>query len=337
MKRGQVLFLNEAQIRELLTEPQVLELVDKVLREWALGKTVNPVKLSLQIYPYHEGHINSMPSYIENGDLAGVKVVSVYANNQKTYGLPTTIGTIILHDADSGLPYAILGGTHITDLRTGAVSGVKARYLARKDSKVLAIVGAGAQGFGSMLMVKLAVPGIEEVRVCDLSAERRAAFIEDAKKHFPELRYISCASNEEASAAADIIVYATSASVPLLEGSTLKDGVTAICVSEKLTPKTIARFDGFYVDFTACAIERYNADGRHQAELIGRTYEDLTEDMVTGEIGDVMIGKCPGRTSDKQKILTAAVGMSIEDVIVARAAYDAAVERGVGTVLDLEN
>ena len=66
MKRGQVLFLNEAQIRGLLTEPQVLELVDKVLREWALGKTANPVKLSLQISPYHEGHLNSTPFYIED-------------------------------------------------------------------------------------------------------------------------------------------------------------------------------------------------------------------------------------------------------------------------------
>ena len=338
MQQGNIRLLNEQEVAGLITPAQVFELVEKVLQIYARGQAVNPVKLSLQIYPYHEGHINSMPSYIQPGDLAGVKVVSVHQDNPKNYRLPTTLGTIILHNPDNGLPYAILGGTHITNLRTGAVSGVKAKYLARKDSKVLCVVGAGAQGFASMEMVLLAMNGsIEEIRICDLSQERREKAIAQARAQYPGLRYVSCQDSAAAVEGADIVLYATSASVPLLEGTRLSDGVTVICVSEKLTPKAVAMFDGFYVDFTACAIERYNADGRHTAEKLGRPYEDLTEQMVTGEIGDVMIGKTPGRTDDRQKILTAAVGMSIEDVIVAHAAYEAAVGQNVGLELPFQN
>ena len=338
MNQGDILFLNEKEVESLITAPQVFDLVEEVLKVYARGEAVNPVKLSLQIYPYHEGHINSMPSYIKPGDLAGVKVVSVHQDIPKNYHLPTTLGTILLHNPDNGLPYAILGGTHITNLRTGAVSGVKAKYLARKDSKVLTVIGAGAQGFASMEMVLLAMNGsIEEIRICDLSQERREKVIADAKALYPDLRYVSVADSAQAVKGADIVLYATSASVPLLEGTEISEGATVICVSEKLTPKAIAMFDGFYVDFTACAIERYNADGRHTAEKLGRKYEDLTEDMVTGEIGDVMIGKVPGRTGEKQRILTAAVGMSIEDIIVAHAAYEAAVKKHVGVVLPFQN
>ena len=107
MNRGQVLFINEQEVKQLITASQILALVEEVFKYWAEGKTVNPVKLSLQIFPYHEGHINSMPSYIEPGDMCGVKVVSVHQNNTKNYGLPTTLGTIILHDPETGLPYGI--------------------------------------------------------------------------------------------------------------------------------------------------------------------------------------------------------------------------------------
>lgn len=337
MEKGKVLFLNENEVKHLISAEQVLELVEEVLKAYARGETVNPVKLSLQIYPYHEGHINSMPSYIEPEDIAGVKVVSVFSENTKKYHLPTTIGTIILHNPDNGLPYNIMGGTHITDLRTGAVSGVMAKYLARKKSEVLAVIGAGAQGFTSMQMIVLAINNIKQVRVSDLSTEHRESFIKNGKVMFPNIEFISCTNNDEALYDSDIAVYATSASSPILEGSKLGKGITVICVSEKLTPSTIDMFDGWYVDFTACAIERYNADGRHTAELMGREYIDLTEDMVTGEIGDVMIGKTPGRIDDEQLIIAASVGMSIEDVIVAKAVYDVAMEQKKGLILDFQN
>lgn len=336
MKQGQVRFLNEQEVKGLITVPKAFELVEQVFSIYAAGDAVNPIKLSLPIEPYHEGHINSMPSYIKQGDQCGVKVVSVHRDNMKKYRLPTTLGTILLHDPETGLPYAIMGGTHITDLRTGAVTGVMAKHLARADSKVLAVVGAGAQGFTSMEMTVLALPGLTEIRVCDLSVERTASFIERGKAMYPQITF-HAADSARAMQGADVAIFATSAPVPILEHCEVSEGTAVICVSEKLTPKTIAMFDGFYVDFTKCAIERYNADGRRAAELAGIDYVDLTEEMVSGEIGDVILGKTAGRQNGKQRLLAASVGMSIEDVVCARHVFEEAERKNIGLVLDFQN
>ena len=337
MNQGDILFLSEKEVTALVDPAKVPAMVEKVLSDFSAGKTVNPIKLSLQVYPYHECHINSMPSYNAATDVAGVKVISVCADNIKKYGVPTTIGTMILNDPDSGMPYSIMGGTRITELRTGAASAISAKYLTRRDSRVLTVVGAGAQGYMSVRMCLLEIPSIQEVRICDLSDERCAWIVEAIGKEFPGVSCSRLASHKDACVGSEIVIYATNANRSLLEGCEIAPGTTVVVVSEVLTPAIIRRFDKFYFDFTGCALERYNSDGRHSAELRGEVYEDLTEDLVTGELGDVISGKAPGRESDDEIIMFAAVGMSVEDVIVAREAYDRALERGVGRILPFQD
>lgn len=339
MKQGQVLFLNEKQIESLVTREDTLALVDRVLQDQANGHTINPVKLSLPLYPDVAGYVNSMPSHNRRDRATGVKLVSVYLENPAKYGLLSTLGTIVLHDWQTGMPYAIMGGTHITNLRTGAAAGLKARYLARKNARVLAVVGAGMQGFSAMTMALAAMgPGrIGEVLVCDLTEERCRNFIEKAKEQYPELTFGICLQAAEATQRADVVLFCAGASVPILEHCPLKPGITVICVQELVTPATVAKFDKFYTDFTDCVLERFNTFGHHYAELNGTQYQDLTADLVTSEIGRVMAGHVPGRESDEENILTLDCGMSIEDVAVARFVYERAVEQGVGTVLDFQN
>lgn len=337
MKAGEILFLNRKEVEGLISPDEVLALTETSLQEYAKGTTVNPIKLSLSCHPYHDGHINSMPSYMQLGDVAGVKVVSVYNSNPRKYGLPTTMGTIILYDPETGLPVSIMDGTYITDQRTGAVSGVNAKHLAKKDSESLAIVGAGIQGYTSMEMTLKTMPNIKTVMACDLSEERCNTFMEKGKAAYPHINFTRCTDHRDALKACDIIIYATSAPRPLLENAeSIKPGTTVITVCELLTPKAVKMFDGWYVDFAECALDRYNDGGRQSAEACGYEWQDLTMDLITGEIGDVAIGKVPGRSSDEQKILAGAVGMSVEDVIVAKAVYDAAVAKGVGQILDLQ-
>lgn len=320
----------------MITPEEVLTLTEEALREYANRDAVNPSKLSLPIWPYHEGLINSMPSYLKKADIAGVKIVSVFDRNPHKYGLPTTVGTIILYDPETGLPYSIMDGTYITDLRTGAVSGIKAKYLSRKDAKKLAIVGAGVQGFTSMQMALLSLPGITHVQVCDLSDEQSNVFMQRGQALFPQVRFSKCSDHRQALLEADIIVYATSAGQPLLEQGTVGDGATVICVCELVTRRAVSMFDKWFVDFTACALDRYNDGGQRSAQAQGRQWEDLTPELVTGEIGDVITGKTVGRENDAQKILSGAVGMSIEDVITAKTVYDKAVRKGAGKVLDFQ-
>lgn len=338
MNQGQVLFLNEKEIESLITREETLEVVDQVFKAYAKGNAVNPVKLHLPIYPHYEGYINSMPSYNLETQATGVKMVSVYHDNLKNYGILTTLGTIVLHDPKTGMPYAIMGGTHITNMRTGAAAGLKVKYLAKKDASIMAVVGAGAQGYSATAMALTAMKGqIKELRVSDLNAARRAEFIEMMKAEFPEVTYISSESNAEAMKGAHVGLFCSGAPIPLLDKCELDPGVLVVGVAELVTPDTVARFDKFYTDFTDCVLERFNTLGREGAKKTGSVYVDLEEKHVTAEIGNVMAGLIPGRQSDDEKILTLDVGMSIEDVGVARLAFDKAMAQNVGKILDFQN
>ena len=337
MKPGEILFLDKSEVAKFISQKEVLELTEKALAEFSLGNAVNPSKLVLPTYPYHNGHINSMPSYMQYGDVAGVKVVSVYNDNPKKYGLPTTIGTIILYDPETGMPKAIMDGTLITDLRTGAVSGVNAKYLARKSSKTLAIVGAGVQGYTSMQMILRALPDIEEVVACDLSPERRESFISRGRTEYPHVTFSGLEDHRVALQETDIVVYATSADRPLLENGSVAEGVTVITVCELLTRKAVGMFDHWFTDFAECALERYNDGGRQSAEARGLVWEDLTMDLIRGDIGEVITGKISGRTDERQKILAGAVGVSVEDVICAEHVFKKAMAEGYGRILDFQN
>ncbi len=339
MERGQILFLNEQEIQSLITKEQALDLVEEGFRAFARGNVVNPVKLHLPIYPDCDGYLNSMPSYNRETKATGVKLVTVYHDNPKEHGLLATLGTIVLHDWQTGMPYAILGGTHITNLRTGAAAGLKAKYLAREDATVLAVIGAGAQGFSAMEMVMTAMgpERIQELRVSDLVPQRREQFIQKAKELYPHLRYISCAENQEAMAGAHIALFCASAPVPILENCQVEAGSTVICVNELVTPQAVAKFDKFYTDFTECVLERFNAMGREGARKTGIPYEELTANQVTAQFGDVVLGNVVGRRNESERILTLDVGMSLEDVALAEFVYRKAAEQGVGKVLDFQN
>jgi len=337
MEAGKVLFLNEKEIKQLISAEQVLKLAETALKDYAKGDSVNPVKLHLPYYPVYEGYLNSMPSFIKSSNLSGVKLVTVHKNNALQYNLPVTMATIVLNEPKTGMPYAILGGTYITGMRTGAVAGVTAKYTAKKNSKVLTIVGAGAQGMTSMQMVVLAMKSIEEVRVLDIYPENQEHFITKTKEMFPNINYVAYTDRQEAFHGSDIIVLATTADKSLLEGLELDKGITVICVNERLTPKAIGMFDRWIVDFTECVIERFNSGSKRSAEINGDKYESLTKAMVTGEIGDVIIGKTVGRANNEQKVLAASVGMSIVDVTVARAAYDTAIKNHIGLVLPFQD
>lgn len=139
LKKQELLYLSDAQVESLVPEEKVLELTEESFRQYALGNAVNPIKLHLPIYPDYEGYINSMPAYLRKLKIAGAKLVSVYRDNPSRFQLPSTIGTVVLHEPETGKPYAVMGGTYITSARTGAVMGVMAKYTARKDSKVLTV------------------------------------------------------------------------------------------------------------------------------------------------------------------------------------------------------
>lgn len=334
LKKNEVLFLNDKQVEELVPSEKVLELVETSFAEYAAGNAVNPVKLHLPIYPDYEGYINSMPAYLKRLKIAGAKVVSVYRDNMKLFQLPSTIGTVLLHDPATGMPYALMNGTYITASRTGAVMGVMAKYTVRNGAKSLTIIGAGAQGYSAFIMICLAVPTIDEIRVVDIREEAQDNFIAKAKALYPDKKYIKYDSIQEACRNCDAVLAAATSEKPLLANIEFAKGSTVLIIEEDFGNTFIKKFDQFVGDFRECLVERINDDAKHHCELTGEPFDELTENSVTAEIGDIIIGKAKGRTSDDEIILAASVGMGIQDIIVGHEAYERALKNNIGTVLE---
>lgn len=334
LNKNQILFLSDKQVEELVPSEKVLELTEQSFVEYASNQAVNPVKLHLPIYPDYEGYINSMPAYLRRLKIAGAKIVSVYRDNIKKFQLPSTIGTVLLHDPETGKPYSIMGGTYITSARTGAVMGVMAKYTVKKGARSLTIIGAGAQGYSAFIMISLAVPTIDEIRVVDIREEAQDNFISKAKEVFPDKEYKKVSSIQDACDGCDVVLAAATSEKPLLTDIDFAKGSTVLIIEEDFGNTFIKKFDQFVGDFRECLVERINADAFHHCELTGEPFDELTMDSVTAEIGDIIVGKAQGRTSDDEIILAASVGMGIQDIIVGREAYDKAMEIEVGTILD---
>ena len=205
MENGNILVLSERQIMSVLDMPAALESVETSLREIAEGRCINPMKLHMSLRPGIQGYLNSMPSCLLAQDVMGAKLVSVYKDNAKNFGLPVTMGTIVLHHPESGLPFAVLGGTYITALRTGAAAGVGAKYLARKDSHVLLQIGAGAQGRMGAEAILCAMGTVDELRVADISPDALKSFAEEMQEKFPQVRIVPYTDYRKAIPGAQII------------------------------------------------------------------------------------------------------------------------------------
>ena len=198
-------------------------------------------------------------------------------------------------------------------------------------------MGTGVQGYTSMQMILRAMPQISRIIACDLSPERRQDFIDRGKSEYPEIEFQGIDDHRDALKNSDIVVYATSADRPLLENGVPGEGITVITVCELLTRTSVGMFDRWYVDFAECALERYNDGGSQSAAARGVAWEDLVMDDVAGELGDVITGKLPGRTSDSERILAGAVGISVEDIICAESVYQKAMADGGGRILPFQD
>jgi len=197
---------------------EALKAVEKAFKLEAEGKTIMPPKLYLDL-PAYQGDFRAMPAYIDQS--AGVKWVSVYPNNCSC-NLPSVIATIILCDPRTGWPLAIMDGTYITNMRTGAAGGVAVRCLARRDSCLIGIIGAGTQAKTQLLAISEVLPRIEEVKVFD---QHMDASLRYAEEMMAELNInIRPVETIEEATEADIVVTATPSRKPIVKKQHIRPG-----------------------------------------------------------------------------------------------------------------
>lgn len=313
---------------------QTVEAIEQSFRLHASGETILPPKPVLRWGgPETEettGRIMAMPAYL-GGELriAGIKWIPSRPTNPARHGLPRANALIILNDPETLLPLAVMDGTIVSAMRTGAASGVAARHLARPEAAILGMVGAGVQMHTQAMAMRVVLPHLQEGRVFDLDAAKAATFAEkmSAELGLP-IRAVPTA--EAACRGADVFITATLSSFPYVQAGWYKPGALHCEVSFWDTPAEVLSS----LDRIVC--DDYHAVEHHGVDVAFRAVRDghITRDRVSN-LGDVILGKAPGRTSAGQKILFNPIGLGIHDVCEAYRVYRAARERGIGRRLAL--
>lgn len=333
-----MLALTGAQIRDLVPMRDAIELMKSVFAANSRGETISPLRTPVNM-PDGSGVVLFMPAYVPPSATApaatGAKVVSVFGGN-RDLGIPTINAIVVIVNPATGQPLGILEGATITALRTGAVSGAATDLLARPDSSVLAVIGAGAQGVTQAAAV-CAVRDIREIRVSDLGESARASFAERLTVWSPELanRVRPVASAQQAVEDADVICTATTSTHPVFDDGWLKPGVHINGIGaytpqmQEVPDATVAR-----ARIVVDAVEAVLHEAGDLIQPIDRGV--ITESAIQLELGHVVDGIAPGRESDEQITFFKSVGNAIQDMIVGAAALKAAEARGIGLEVSLD-
>ena len=306
------MLLSDDEISRLLSMGETMDAVEKAFGEFAKGSVKMPPRSTIML-DEHSGSISFMPSYLQESGALATKIISIYPRNPEK-GLPTTVAWIVVNDPETGMIEALLDGTYLTAMRTGAVTGVAARYLAPKDSRVAAVLGCGVQGKTQAWAVSEARE-LETIRLFDLSEGRMRRFAEEMG---PKLGVdvVPSSSGAEAVADADVVVTATTSKNPVLRREWLGDRVH------------VSAIGAFYPDWreldTATVSEaKVVVDSREAIMeeagdlLIPISEGAITEDHIHAELGELVLGRKEGRTPEDGLTVFKSVGLAIQDSSVA--------------------
>lgn len=337
MSKQEFIYLNQREVIACgaLDMGAVIRDLEKVFVLHHRKDDVLPAKVALRWGDAHSeetrGRINAMPGYV-GGDvnIAGIKWIGSAPRNPADFGLPRASALIILNDPEKMFPLAVMDGTVISAMRTGGVTGVAARYLARKDSKTAGIIGAGTQNRTQLMALKEVLPLLSEVRVFDISGERSAVFAREVEKSLG-LAVRPVSSGREAVEGADVVVSATTAKEPVVMADWLAPGSFYSHVGGYEAEFAVVRnADKIVVD------DWYQIKHRLTQTLAIMFEEGLIgDDAIDAELGAIVAGERTGRENDRQKIYFNSVGMAVEDLSVAKRVYDTALKTKIGTRLEL--
>jgi 2,3-diaminopropionate biosynthesis protein SbnB len=337
MKPAELLFLSQEDTiaAGVLDMSLVVPTMEEVFRLHHQGDYVLPSKSVLRWGDKESesirGRINSMPGWI-GGDIqaVGIKWIASSPMNPFKHDLPRASAVIVLNDPGTLLPIAVMDGTAISAARTGANTGVAARYLAKPGSRALGLIGAGVQNRTQLLALKYAMPSLEDIRVYDIDLNRAQAFAQEMSLRIgSEIRVV--ASAYEAVCGADIFVSATVTQEPIVKADWIEPGVFYSHVgSHECEFEVINRMDKLVVD-------DWEEIKHRGVETLAILYSSGTirDDSIYAELGEIVDGYKRGRERDDETIYLNTVRMGIEDVALANRVYERAMSLGLGQKLRL--
>jgi len=327
------LILTDDEVKKLLSLSEVVEAVESAFRQKGLGRVQMPAKIYLY-YRKYGGDLRAMPSFLEDLDISAVKIVNVHPKNPANNGLPTVMAVITLIDPSTGAPLAIMGGTTITDMRTGSAGGVAAKYLARKDSKVVGLVGAGAQARTQLMALLEVYKSLEEVRVWSRTEETKKKFVAETQQAYRNvIRVVPAASVRDAVEEADIVVTTTPSRKPLVMNDMVSAGMHVTCIGadavgkEELDPAILKRAKIVVDDW---------AQASHSGEInVPLSRGLIAKDDVWAEIGEIVAGLKPGRQRQDEITVFTSTGLAVQDAVTAKIAYSKAVANKIGQFIKI--
>jgi ornithine cyclodeaminase len=316
-----------------LDMPRIIEAVENVYALHERGECIEP-EAPLIAWAGPEGkRILTHPAWV-GGDVnvAGIKWIPSNPENPRKRGMPRASAIIILNDDETGYPLAVMDGTIISAARTGAATGVGAKYLAKRDSQKAAIIGAGPISRPQIMALQVVLPSLQEVSIFDLDAERAEKLADEMSGQYQRTKFIVAPSGKAAVREADVVVTVTSG-VSLgrgyLEANWLKEGVFVSAVAANDSKmEVVEQADKLVLTNLEEVDHPLWLTGLAVAQGV-RSREDFTS------MGSIIIGQNPGREHDRERIFYNPGGMGIEDVVAANLVYRNARERGIGIELKL--
>ncbi len=313
-----MLLIGPDDVRKAVEEDiqSFLDSLAKGLEEKSLGRGWYPSRLSTDL---PKGWIGIMPAFSSSSDVVAVKIVGVFPDNPDK-GLPTVPAVVVLLDANDGRALALIDGFTLTEYRTGGASAVSARYLARKDSESMLVIGAGTQGRSHSRLIPEVLP-IKKVYVMDVNEERAKALSKEIRSRGVDSEVVNSPRP------ADVMVTVTTSRTPVLTGEHLVEG-SHVCAVGAYTPDArelddtaIKKFDRIVVD---------TMDSLKAGDLAIPISKGLINPESVYELGEVIAGRKPGRESYDEITLYKSVGTSALDVAAAAHIYYKSLELGLG-------
>ncbi len=316
MAGGVTYLITRTQVRATLSIQQAVEAVESAFRAYGNGRVEMPPKSYLT---FDKGDLRCMPAYMPDLGLAAVKNVNVHPQN---VGLPSVMATVTVFDPETGFPLAIMDGTYLTAMRTGAAGGVAAKYLAREDARVAGFIGAGRQARTQLAALLVTRPGIDKVLVADEDPVHAEAFARDCVREHG--REAEAASAEEVVRGSDVVTTVTPARKPVVQADWVQPGTHINAIGADAAGKQELEIE--VLQRATVVVDNW-AQASHGGEInvaVARGVMKVQD--VHADIGQVVTARKPGRRSADEVTVFDSTGLAIQDVACAARVYRQVVE-----------
>lgn len=330
-EKALVLVLSRKDIESVLAMRETIAAVEEAFKELGSGTAVMPTRVGLPVSD-RAGWLGAMPAYLSRAGAMATKIVTSYDNNPTRHRLPTVMAVVILNDPETGRVEALLEGTFITAMRTGAVSAVATSYLARHDAHVIGIFGAGVQARTQLEAIK-EVRDLQSALVYDIVPGKRRLFAEEMSVRLG-IDVLAEDSPDRVVGKSDIIVTSSTSKTPIFNGELLRNGTHINAIgsfkpdARELDDSTILR-SKIVVDSLQAALEEAGDI------VIPLRSGVIQRKQVYAELGEIVAGLRPGRENELEITVFKSVGLGIQDAAAANLAYRKAKEAKIGKIIDL--